>query len=296
MHEGQAEKEGVVIRMNIIEVIDLCYQYSEEAFALDHINLSFEQGRMIGVLGGNGAGKSTLFLNLNGVLKPDSGKVLFQGKEIVYSKKEILQLRKQIGIVFQDPEDQLFSSSVRKDISFGLMNQGVPAAEVNQKVEDILKELGICDIAEKPTHALSFGQKKKVAIAGVLVMQPTVIILDEPTAGLDPCGVSEILDLVKKINKEMGITVILSTHDIDLIPLYCDDVFVLHQGKKIYEGTPDELFSNPELLREHNLRLPRIAHLMGILYDRDHLKVDKSASTIAKARKSIKGLVEAEHE
>lgn len=277
--------------MNIIEVKDLNYSYGEDAAALSNITMSFEKGKIIGVLGGNGAGKSTLFLNFNGIIKPDSGKILFDGKEIIYNKKEIAVLRKNIGIVFQDPEDQLFSSSVRKDISFGLVNQGFPTSEISEKVEGIIKELGIEDIAEKPTHALSFGQKKKVAIAGVLVMQPAVIILDEPTAGLDPYGVSEILNILQKINEAMGITVILSTHDIDLVPLYCHDVFVLNKGRVVFQGTPEELFVNPALLREHNLRLPRIAHLMGILYHKDNLKVDKTASTISKARKSIKELV-----
>lgn len=282
--------------MNIIEVRDLTYSYEDGAVTLDKINMNFEKGKIIGVLGGNGAGKSTLFLNFNGILKPNSGKVIFEGKEISYSKKEILELRSNIGIVFQDPEDQLFSSSVRKDISFGLMNQGIATGEVTAKVDKIMKEVGIESIADKPTHALSYGQKKKVAIAGVLAMQPSVIILDEPTAGLDPVGVSEILDLLQIINKTMGITIILSTHDIDLVPLYCHQVFVLDKGKKVFEGTPDELFADPSLLREHSLRLPRIAHLMGILYDKDNLKVDKTASTISKARKSIKGLVANESE
>ncbi|MCX7615566.1 MAG: ATP-binding cassette domain-containing protein [Clostridiales bacterium] len=276
--------------MNIIEVRDLTFCYEDEEIALDHITMSFKKGRTTAVLGGNGAGKSTLFLNLNGVLKPKSGNVIFNGKEITHNKKDLLELRKNVGIVFQDPDDQLFSANVKKDISFGLINQGLSAQEIIERVEFVVEKTGIADFLDKPTHALSFGQKKRVAIAGVLAMQPSVIILDEPTAGLDPSGVSEILNLLSDIKQTMGITIIISTHEIDLVPLYCDDAFVLEKGKVIFEGTPHELFANPKILREHHLRLPRIAHLMEVLHTKDHLGVDETAATISEARKSINGL------
>jgi cobalt/nickel transport system ATP-binding protein len=170
------------------------------------------------------------------------------------------------------------------------MKQKLPEAEVKARVERVVKQTGIEGITGKPTHALSFGQKKRVAIAGVLVMEPSVIILDEPTAGLDPQGVSEILNLLQEIKEHLGITIIISTHDIDLVPLYCEDVFVMDQGRVVFGGTPQELFSHPELLREHNLRLPRINHLMNILYSKDKLEVDRAASTISQARRSIRDL------
>lgn len=276
--------------MNIIDVKDLCYNYKDGDAALKNVSFSLEKGKTTAVLGGNGAGKSTLFLNLNGVLTPTGGKVFFEGSELKYNKKELLELRKKVGIVFQDPDDQLFSSSVTKDISFGLMKQGLSTEEVRQRVDEVVCQIGIEDLVHKPTHALSFGQKKRVAIAGVLVMKPSLIILDEPTAGLDPQGVSDILHLLEDIKNTLGITVVISTHEIDLVPLYCDNVIVLDKGTVIFTGTPDELFANPNLLREHNLRLPRITHLMNILYDIDHLNVDRSASTISQARRSIKGL------
>jgi cobalt/nickel transport system ATP-binding protein len=278
------------MEMNIIDVQNLCFSYGGDEPALRHVSMAIKRGKTTAVLGGNGAGKSTLFLNLNGVLTPDSGKVFFDGREISYSKKELLEIRQKIGIVFQDPDDQLFSSSVIKDISFGLMKQRLPVDEVRKRVELVVKQTGIESIVGKPTHALSFGQKKRVAIAGVLVMNPSVIILDEPTAGLDPQGVSDILNLLRSIKENMGITIIISTHDIDLVPLYCDEVFVLDQGCVVFSGTPDELFSNPDMLRQHNLRLPRINHLMNILYNQDHLDVDRTASTISRARRSIVGL------
>ena len=276
--------------MNIIEVRDLCYTYDDE-LALDHLTMAFAKGKTTAVLGGNGAGKSTLFLNLNGVLTPKSGRVFFEGREINYNKKELQELRKKVGIVFQDPDDQLFSASVVKDISFGPMKLGLPEDEVRRRVGAVVRQTGIESLVGKPTHALSFGQKKRVAIAGVLAMQPSLIILDEPTAGLDPQSVSEILTLLQEIKETMGISVILSTHEIDLVPLYCDDVFILDKGAVAFSGTPEALFSQPGVLRAHSLRLPRITHLMNILYDKDRLKVDRSASTISRARKTIKELL-----
>ncbi len=278
--------------MNCIEIMDLCFTYEDGQKALNNICMAFKKGKTTAVLGGNGAGKSTLFLNLNGVLKPESGKVFIEGKQVKFNKKELLEVRKKIGIVFQDPENQLFSASVKKDISFGLMNQGLCSEEIKKRMEFVINKTGIESIVNKPTHSLSYGQKKRVAIAGVLAMKPSVIILDEPTAGLDPSGVSEILSLMNEIKETMGITIIISTHDIDLVPLYCDDVFVMDRGSIVFEGTPEELFLKPELLREHSLRLPRIAHLMSILYNKDHINVNKNAATISQARKSIKELFE----
>jgi len=276
--------------MNIIEAKEISFSYEGEETALDNVTMHFKKGRTTAVLGGNGSGKSTLFLNLNGVLKPVSGKIIFNGKEISHNKKDILELRRNIGIVFQDPDDQLFSANVKKDISFGLVNQGLSAEEVDNRIDFVIRKTGITGIINKPTHALSFGQKKRVAIAGVLAMQPTVIILDEPTAGLDPSGVSEILNLLSDIKRSMGITIIMSTHEIDLVPLYCDDVYVLDKGKVVFEGTARELIANSGVLRKHNLRLPRIAHLMEILHDKDKLDVNASAATIAEARSSINEL------
>ena len=276
--------------MNIIEVRKLCYAYDSDAPALINVSLDIEKGKTTAVLGGNGAGKSTLFLNLNGVLTPKSGTVVFEGTELRYGKKELANIRRRIGIVFQDPDDQLFSASVTKDIAFGLMKLGLSEAEIRKRVDRVVSQTGIGHVVDRPTHALSFGQKKRVAIAGVLVMEPSVIILDEPTAGLDPRGVSEILTLLREIRENTGITVIISTHDIDLVPLYCEAVIVMDKGTVIFSGTPEELFTKPELLRAHSLRLPRINHLMNILHDRDLLDVDTAASTISRARRSIRAL------
>lgn len=276
--------------MNILELQNINFAYEAKP-VLQNINLQFEQGQTIAVLGSNGAGKSTLFLLLNGVHTATEGRILLNGQVIQHTKSDLQRLRSQVGIVFQNPDDQVFSSSVAKDIAFGLLNQGMNSELAMQEVKSIAAQLKITHLLELPTHALSFGQKKIVAIAGILVMRPKVIVLDEPTAGLDPNGVSEVLSLLNKIKKELGMTVILSTHEIDLVPLYCEQAVVLSCGSVVFAGSTEELFAQPEQLRKFGLRLPRIAHLMGILHDKDNLPVDKNAATISQARSSIKKLL-----
>ena len=275
-----------------IEARDLTYDYEDGTPALAGVCFRAEAGKVTGILGGNGAGKSTLFLNLNGVLTPKGGTVLSGGKPVRYDRKGILELRRKVGIVFQDPDDQLFSADVYRDISFGAVNLGLPAEEVRHRVDWAMERTGVAGLRDKPTHALSYGQKKRVAIAGVLVMEPEVMILDEPTAGLDPQGVSDVMHLLAELRRDLGITIIVATHDMDIVPLYCDYAYLLCQGKVTAEGTPGELFSQAELLRENHLRLPRIAHLMEILRDLDGLDADRSAATISAARREIKRLIE----
>lgn len=276
--------------MEVIEVRGLCYAYDQKP-ALDHVDFKVRRGEVTAVLGGNGAGKSTLFLNLNGVLKPDSGTVWFEGEEVRYDRKSIKTLSRKIGVVFQDPNDQLFSDSVRNDIAFGALNMGLSKSEAARLVEEVAAQVGISDLLDRPTHALSFGQKKRVALAGVLIMQPAVIILDEPTAGLDPSSVTDILELLTRVRKETGVSLVLSTHEIDLVPLYCSYAYVLDQGRVVLDGPPKELFERAAELRMHQLRTPRITHLMEILNDKDGLPVDRSASTISQARAAIKELL-----
>ncbi|WMJ22029.1 ATP-binding cassette domain-containing protein [Paludicola sp. MB14-C6] len=280
--------------MKLIETRNLSYSYDQEHLALNQVNISIEKGKVTAILGGNGAGKSTLFLNLNGVLTPSEGEVYFDGKLVTYNKKNIMELRKRVGIVFQDPNDQLFSADVLSDISFGPMNLGLSKEETKKIVDDVIMKTGIQEYVNKPTHALSFGQKKRVAIAGVLAMKPDIIILDEPTAGLDPSGVSDILKLLTDLQSQNNLTIIISTHDIDIVPLYCDYAYVLDHGKVVLSDTSEELFTKADELRSYSLRLPRIAHLMEILKKEDHMNTDERASTISKARKNIRELLQSE--
>ena len=272
---------------NILEVKDLHYTYTDGTHALKGVTLDIKQGMTTAVLGGNGAGKSTLFLSLNGTLKPTAGKVLFKGLQLDYSRKGLRDLRKSVGIVFQDPDSQLFSASVLQDISFGPINMKLPEEEVRKRVNAAMDRIGISHLKDKPTHCLSFGQKKRVAIAGVLAMEPEVLVLDEPTAGLDPMGVSEIMKLLRKIQKDLGLSVVISTHDIDIVPLYCDYAYVMDQGRIVLEGTPKEVFAHRDEIRSVNLRLPRIGHLMEVLKEKDDFEFSENANTISEARKAL---------
>ena len=277
-----------------IETRELCYAYEDGTTALDHITLSAKRGSITGILGANGAGKSTLFLNLNGVFTPKSGQVLLDGQPVSYDRKGLTALRRRVGIVFQDPDDQLFSADVYRDVSFGGVNLGLEPEEVRRRVEEALERTGTSALRDRPTHALSYGQKKRVAIAGVLVMEPEVLILDEPTAGLDPHGVSELMHLLSQLRDSLNMTILLATHDMDVVPISCDYAYLLGQGRVLMEGTPGELFSKPEVLRANQLRLPRMAHLMEILREQDGLDTDVSAATISAVRRELLRLLRQE--
>lgn len=214
--------------------------------------------------------------------------MLFDGNAMDYSRKGLKELRRAVGLVFQDPDRQLFSASVYQDVSFGAVNLKLAEEEIRRRVDIALERTGIAHLKDKPTHCLSFGQKKRTAIAGVLVMEPDVLVLDEPTAGLDPMGSAEILKLLKKTQQQLGLTLVIATHDIDIVPLYCDYVYVVDSGEVILEGTPQEVFAKAETLRKVHLRLPRVAHLMEILQKEDEFDFEDTAATISEARRALK--------
>ncbi len=269
----------------IVEVKDLCFGYDNEHTVLQNLNMQIPEGKLTAILGCNGAGKSTLFLNLNGVLRPNSGEIWIDGKRLEYSKNALLEMRKNVGIVFQDPDDQLFSADVYRDISFGPLNLGFSSDEVKKRVENAMERCDITHLRERPTHALSYGQKKRVAIAGVLAMEPNVIILDEPTAGLDPKGTAEIMSLLNDLTQDRGISIILATHDMDIVPSYADYVYVMSDGQVKGHGTPLEIFSNDELIRTNNLRLPIIYELSQKLRS-DQIPIEESL-TMEELREQI---------
>jgi cobalt/nickel transport system ATP-binding protein len=278
--------------MNIIETKDITYNYPDGTKALDNVNFKAEAGKIAALLGPNGAGKSTLFLHFNGILRPTSGSILIDGKEIKYDKKDLMRVRQNVGIVFQNPDDQLFAPTVVEDVAFGPMNLGLSKEEVKKRVDESLKKVGMEEYKKKAPHHLSGGQKKRVAIAGILAMKPKIMVLDEPTSGLDPKGASQILKLLYDLNKE-GMTIIISTHDVDLVPLYAYQVYIISNGKIIKEGSPQEVFEDIKTIRDANLRLPRIAHLMEILQKEDKLPFDKPYPlTIGEARKKLRDHLE----
>jgi cobalt/nickel transport system ATP-binding protein len=247
--------------------------------------LEIDKGERIAVVGPNGAGKSTLFHLLNGLLKPTSGKVCIDG--LTVEKKNLYQIRQKVGMVFQDSDDQLFNPTVRQEIAYGLINLHITGEELDQRVTWALDAAKIRDIAEKSPHNLSGGEKKRVALASVLAMKPDVLVLDEPTASLDPQGVHSFLKLLNKINKEMGITLIFSSHDTDIIPLLSDRLYLLNAGKILLSGTTAEVFAQKDILRHNGLRLPRVAHLIEILGNDLCLPQDDLPLTISQARRTL---------
>ena len=223
-------------------------------------------------------------LHFNGIFKPDKGEVLVEGKPIKYNNKGLLDVRSKVGVVFQNPDDQLFAPTVQEDVAFGPLNLGLSQEEVENRVKESLKKVGMSGFERKPPHHLSGGQKKRVAIAGVLAMKPKIMVLDEPTSGLDPKGASQVLKLLYKLNSE-GISIIISTHDVDLVPLYANRLYVIKEGQIIKEGTPSEVFSDVKTIRGANLRLPRIAHLAEILEKEDSIDFEgEYPLTISQAR------------
>lgn len=271
----------------ILSINDITYDYADGTAALKGISLNIEKGKTTAVLGGNGAGKSTMLLCMNGILKPKSGSLFIGGQPYSYSPSALVDLRRRVGFVFQDSDNQLFSASVFQDVSFGPMNMRLPAAEVRERVLWALDVTGTTVLKDRPTHTLSFGQKKRVAIAGVLAMQPEIMIFDEPTAGLDPSGVSEIMSLLRKTQDQLGVTIVLATHDIDMVPLFCDRACVISKGTVVLNGNPQEIFAEREILRGVGLRLPRIGHLLDILQHEDDFQLGQPAYTISEARKSL---------
>jgi cobalt/nickel transport system ATP-binding protein len=277
----------------LFKIENLTHEYSDGTFALDNVSLSFDKAERIALLGTNGSGKTTLLNHLNGILKPTSGRIHFDGNPLKYDAKSLLQLRKRVGFVFQDPNDQLFAPTVKQDVAFGPLNIGHPSEQVKKVVDEALETVGMLDFKEKPPHFLSLGQKKRVALAGVLAMEPEVIIMDEPTSNLDPRATSDILHLLLRLNKEKGITLLLATHDVDMVPLFANKLYILSKGKLVSEGAPKDLFSDAELIRRVNLRAPRLTHLFEVLKKEDNLPIDeKLPLTIGEARKEILRLLE----
>ena len=248
----------------MLEVKNIKYSYNSDYQALNGVSLKVNKGEMVALLGKNGAGKSTLFLHLNGIYQPDEGQVFIDGEELKYDKKSLLKFRQKVGIVFQNPDDQIFAPTVEEDVAFGPLNLGLPMEEVQDRVEEALARVGMSGFEKKAPHHLSHhlsgGQKKRVAIAGILAMKPEIMVLDEPTAGLDPQGVVDLSRLLRELNDE-GITIIISTHEVDLVPNYAKKVFVLVDGLLIAEGTPKEIFAKPEILQQANLKVPIVTDL-----------------------------------
>lgn len=257
----------------ILKADDLYFSYEgEKNHSLNGLSLEIERGKKIAFMGANGSGKSTFFLCCNGIHKPVRGQLYLDGQPYDYSKKGLLKLRQRVGIVFQDPDNQLFSASVYQEISFGILNLGVSEGEAQKEVEKVIRDLEITPFRHRPTHALSGGQKKQVSIGDILVMHPDIMIFDEPAAALDPRHTRIVNRIIDRLT-EQGITVMMSTHDVNFALEWADQVFLFKEGKVLAEGTPVQVFSDREVLRETNLEQPAVMELFDSLC-RKHILSD----------------------
>ncbi|HIU76270.1 MAG TPA: sirohydrochlorin cobaltochelatase [Candidatus Pelethocola excrementipullorum] len=258
----------------ILKAENLYFSYDDEnTHSLNGLSLEIRRGKKIAFMGANGSGKSTFFLCCNGIHKPNSGTLYFDGEPVDYSKEGLLNLRQKVGIVFQDPDNQLFSASVYQEISFGILNLGVTEEVAKKEVEAIIEEMEITPYRDKPTHALSGGQKKQVSIADILVMHPEIIILDEPAAALDPKHAALVNNAVERMTAK-GITVMMSTHDVNFAFEWADEVVLFKDGQVLMHGTSTEVFSNRTALAQSNLEPPAALKLFDSLCQKGILKTN----------------------
>ncbi len=269
--------------MALVEVRNLTYRYKDGTKALDNLSLAIPKGKKVAILGPNGAGKSTLLLHLNGINIAQEGQVSFNG-DIVNSKNE-RWLRSKVGLVFQDPDDQVFSTSVWEDVAFGPINMGFNKDEINKRVHQSLEAVSMLSYQEKAPHNLSYGQKKRVAIAGVLAMNPEVIILDEPVAFLDPKGKDDLFAILNQLNN-VGTTIVIATHDVDLAVEWADEIIIIKDGQCLAQGGIDILLDE-KIISEASLRFPVITKLFRQIPE---LKLAKIPQTVNDAVTIIRGL------
>lgn len=274
-----------------LETKNLSYTYHDGTQALKNVNIKIKKGEKIAIMGPNGAGKSTLFSHFNGLSEPTSGHVEIEGEKIVFEREELLKVRQKVGIVFQDPNDQLFAPTVKEDVAFGPMNLGLDYEEVERRIEEALEMVGMTGFEEKTPHHLSGGQQKRVAIAGIIAMRPDIMILDEPTAGLDPEGVDKVLNILNNLNKE-GMSIVISSHDIEMVNHFADKIFVLYDGEIIAEGDRHQIFSDKELLKKAHLKAPVTTEILHKLkengwdVDTEKISIDETVDEILNAKNS----------
>ena len=249
--------------MHLIETRNLCYSYRSTDLALNNVNFIAGRKKRIAVIGANGAGKSTLFKHFNGILKPTSGEVLIRGEPI--TRQNIREVRKFVGIVFQNPDDQIFSPTVEQDVAFGPSNLGLDSETIQHRVNEALRIVGIEDLRNRVPHHLSGGEKKRVSIAGIIAMEPQVMVMDEPTAGLDPQGVSDLVDFINTLPEKYGMTVIISTHHLEIVPEIADEIWIMNRGSVVGRGTLQEVFVQEDLLNSARLQVPMLPRLIRSL-------------------------------
>ena len=274
---------------------NVSYRYSEktayEIQALDHVNLKIEDGEFIGIIGHTGSGKSTLIQHLNGLIRATEGNIYVNGQDIYEENYDLRDLRMQVGMVFQYPEHQLFEETVFKDVCFGPKNQGLPEKDITLRAYEALQSVGLPEkYFDVSPFELSGGQKRRAAIAGVVAMKPQVLILDEPTAGLDPKGRDEILDMVSEMHVRYGITVILVSHSMEDVAKYVDRIIVMDHGQVRYDDTPREVFHHYKELEVIGLAAPQVTYLMHEMKEQG-IDVSTEPTTVEEAKEAILRLI-----
>lgn len=278
-----------------IKVENLCYEYGAgTAFsqkALNNISFEIKDGEFVGLIGHTGSGKSTLIQHLNGLIKASSGDILYHGTSIYGAGYKMKELRSKVGLVFQYPEHQLFEADVFADVCFGPKNMGLPKDEVEKRANHALHLVGMDEsFYEQSPFELSGGQKRRVAIAGVLAMRPEVMILDEPTAGLDPQGRDEILTQIERLNRKYGLTILLVSHSMEDVARYVDRIMVMNHGEMIYDDTPRTVFKHYKELEAMGLAAPQITYVVHELREQG-VAIDDTITTIEEARDAILSLI-----
>lgn len=278
-----------------IQINHLTYIYNEgttfQKKAIDDVCIEIEDGEFIGLIGHTGSGKSTLIQHLNALILPTSGEILLNGTNIHSDKTKLKSIRQRVGLVFQYPEHQLFEMTVYKDVAFGPINLGLSIEEVDIRVKEAIKTVGLKEeIFEKSPFELSGGQKRRVAIAGVLAMKPEILILDEPTAGLDPRGRDEILEAIKQMHDLLGITVILVSHSMEDVAKMVSRIIVMHKGNVALTGTPKEVFAHVNQLEEMGLAAPQISYVLAQLTERG-IEVPTDVYTVEEATEVLTNLL-----
>ncbi len=275
-----------LIRLSVKKV---SFKYPGGTQSLADIDLQVRRGEFIGILGANGSGKTTLLKVMDGLLKDGEGSVRLDGREI----RELAprEIYRKVGLIFQNSDEQLFAPTVFEDVAFGPINMGFSGEEVALRVTQALKEVEMEGFGKRSIHHLSFGEKKRICLAGLLAMGQEILLLDEPTDGLDPMGEYRMMDLLMRLNKEQGITLAMATHRVDLVPLFLDRLYILSRGRMVREGTPEDVFTTPDEMEGMRLRLPQIAELIYRLKHDDRLPFNKIPLTIGEAREEIIRLV-----
>ncbi|GFO53320.1 putative ABC transporter ATP-binding protein [Geomonas sp. Red276] len=261
------------------------FRYPDGTVALSGIDLGVVRGEFTGILGSNGSGKTTLLKAMDGLVKGYQGEVLLDGENVL--RLHPRDIYRKVGLVFQNPDDQLFAASVFEDAAFGPRNMGCPEPEVRERVEHALASVDMADHAAKSIHNLSYGQKKRVCIAGLLAMGHEILLLDEPTAGLDPMGEYRMMELLTRLNREKGVTIVMATHSVDLVPVFLHRLHILSRGTLVRGGAPEEVLTAPDELQQVKLRLPHIAELIYRLKHEEGLPFGRIPLTIGEARREI---------